>query len=199
MKLYLVRHAQRDFGLKFDQLNKVGIEQAKRLGYYFKNKKIDFIYCSINKRAKETLKYILPFLKKPFKITYTSRLRQHNVPEEVGKEAFKILKLKEKIETKEELEKRTRDFWKYLKKKHGKHTILIVSHKQVIKALICQILNLSLDESVYIDKLPSASISTFEFDKKLKTFLIGDLTHLLISHTLVTFPSAHPNSILIKT
>ena len=50
MKLYLVRHAQRDFGLKFDQLNEVGIEQAKRLGYHFKNKKINFVYCSVNKR-----------------------------------------------------------------------------------------------------------------------------------------------------
>ena len=183
MKLYLVRHAQRDFGLKFDQLNEVGIEQAKRLGCYFKNKKIDFVYCSVNKRAKETLKYILPFLKKPFKITYTSRLRQHNVPKEVGKDAFKILKLKEKIETKEELEKRAKNFWEYLKKKHGKHkhTILTVSHKEVIKSIICQILNLPLSESVYIDKLPSASISTFEFDKnlRLKAFLIGDLTHLL--------------------
>ncbi len=181
MKLYLVRHAQRDFGLKFDQLNEVGIEQAKRLGYYFKNKKIDFVYCSVNNRAKETLRYMLPFLKKPFKIFYTSRLRQHNVPEEVGKEAFKILKLKEKIETKEELEKRTKNFWEYLKKKHGKHSILIVSHKEVIKSLICQILNLPLNESVYVAKLPSASISIFDFDKnlKIKTYIIGDLTHLL--------------------
>lgn len=181
MKLYLVRHAQRDFGLKFDQLNNIGIEQAKRLGHYFKNKKIDFVYCSTNKRAKETLKYILPHLKKPFKVVYTSRLRQHNIPEEVGKEAFKILKLKEKIETKEELEKRTKKFWEFLKKNHKDDAVLVISHKEIIKPLICQILNLPLTESIYIAKLPSASVSTFIFDKnlKLKSFIIGNLTHLL--------------------
>jgi len=180
MKLYIVRHAQRDFGLKFDQLNTTGIEQAKRLGSYFRNKKIDIIYCSTNKRAKQTLKFIKPY-QKNIQIVYTRKLRQHKVPGEVGREAYKILKLKEKIETKEELEKRTQNFLNFIKRKHRNDNVLIISHREVIKSLICNILNLPFEESVYIAKLPSASVSIFEFDKdlKLKSFSIGDITHLM--------------------
>lgn len=180
MKLYLVRHAQRDVGPRFDKLNRFGIEQAKRLAYYFKNKKIDIVYCSTNNRAKQTLEFIKPFLKN-VPIVYTKYLRQHNVPEEIDKQSFKILKLKEKRETEKELEKRVQTFLNLLKKEHKKDTVLIISHKEVIKSLICRILNLPPTEKIYIDKLPSASISFFNVDKNfiVKDFLIGDMTHLM--------------------
>ncbi len=180
MKLYLVRHAQRGFGLKFDELTPFGIEQAKRLAYFFKNKKVDVVYCSINNRAKQTLEYLKPFLKNAT-IKYTKMIKQHNVPEEVGEDAFKVLKLKEHVESEESLEKRTQRFLNFLKKKHKKHSVLVISHKEVIKSLICRILNFPPTEKIYINKLHSASVSSFDIDNnfRIKKFVIGDITHLM--------------------
>ncbi len=179
MKIYLVRHAQRGWGKNYDTLDKIGIIQAKRLGPYFKNKKVDIVYCSENERAIQTLKYIRPFLNKRIKIIITKDIRQHNVPEEVGKEAIKEFDLK--IESEKNLIERTKRFLNFLKKNHKSDSVLIVSHKEVIKFLICQIFGRPFKESVYIDKLPSASISYFEFDNnfKLKSPIVGDLAHLM--------------------
>ena len=57
MKLYIVRHAQSKRNAREEssvdaELTKIGREQAKRLGLYFKKIKIDVIFCS-------TLKIIL--------------------------------------------------------------------------------------------------------------------------------------------
>lgn len=179
MKIYLVRHAQRGRGKDYDALNPLGLKQAKRLGPYFKNKKIDIVYCSENERAIQTLKYIKPFLKKNVKIIITKEIRQHNVPEEVGKDAIKEFDLK--IESETELKKRVKNFFNFLKKNHKNNSVLIVSHKEVIKSLICHIFNRPFLESIFIDKLPSASISYFEFDNnfKLKYSIVGDLAHLM--------------------
>lgn len=179
MKLYLVRHAQRGWGKDYDTLNSLGIKQAKRLGPYFKNKKIDIVYCSENERAIQTLKHIRPFLNKKIKIIISKEVRQHNVPEEVGKEAIKEFDLK--IESEKDLIKRIKIFFNFLKKNHKNDSVLIVSHKEVIKSLICHIFNRPFKEAVYIDKLPSASISYFEFDSnfKLESSIVGDLAHLM--------------------
>ena len=83
MKIYLVRHAQRGWGKDYDSLNDIGKIQARCLGSYFKSKKIDFVYCSENERAKQTLRFIETFLKKGTNIIITEEVRQHNVPEEV--------------------------------------------------------------------------------------------------------------------
>ena len=166
MKLYLVRHAQREYK-DYEKLTDIGIKQAKKLGGYFKNKKIDFVYCSTNERAKETLRYILPFLKNA-KIVYTKELRQHSIPN------------KEPIETEEELHNRTKKFLNFLKRKHKNDNVLVISHKQVIISLICQILKIPFEEGELISKLHPASISVFEFkNNRLKSFRIGEITHLV--------------------
>lgn len=179
MKIYLVRHAQRGYGKNYDSLNPLGIKQAKRLGPYFKNKKIKFVYCSENERAIQTLKYIKPFLNRKAKIIITKEIRQHNVPEEVGKDAIKEFDLK--IENEKDLINRIKKFFSFLKKNHKNDVVLVVSHKEVIKYLICHIFGRPFNESFYIDKLPSASISNFEFDNqfKLKSSIVGDLAHLM--------------------
>ena len=179
MILYLVRHTQRDWEKKYDILSSLGKKQAKRLGPYFKNKKIDFVYYSENERAIQTLKYIKPFLKKRTQIIRTKEVRQHNVPKEVGKEAIKEFDLK--IESEKQLIKRTNKFLNYIKKNHKKDSVLIMSHKEVLKSLICQILRRPFKESNFINKLPSGSVTFFDFDNKLKlkSFSIGDLTHLM--------------------
>ncbi len=81
MKLYLVRHAKsrRNAGIFDDSdsiLTEDGKEQARRLGKYFHDKKINIVICSKLKRAKETLKEILLILGKT-KIIYTNEIREH--------------------------------------------------------------------------------------------------------------------------
>ena len=87
MKLYLIRHGQRGFFYDYDTLLPEGIWQSIKVGKYLKNIKLNVIYCSPQKRAKETLKYLN--LKK--KAIITSRLRQQAVPGEVDK-AIQLLK-----------------------------------------------------------------------------------------------------------
>jgi broad specificity phosphatase PhoE len=179
MKLYLVRHAQRGWGKNYDALNHLGRIQTKRIAPYFKDKKITFIYCSENERAIQTLNYIKKFINKKVPTIITKEIRQHNVPEEVGKDAIKEFDLKQETET--QLQNRVKKFLEKIKRENKKDNVLIISHKEVIKIMICKIMERPFKEAEYISKLPSASISYFEFDSrnKLKKALIGNLTPLL--------------------
>ena len=82
MKLYLVRHAKskKNAGQKSgvnSELHGDGIEQAKRLGKYFHNVKLDKVYCSTMKRAKATLQAIKPYIENvPF--SYSDKIKEHN-------------------------------------------------------------------------------------------------------------------------
>ena len=58
MKLYLIRHGQRSFGNDYDTLLPEGIWQSIIVGRYLKRINVDFVYCSPQKRAKETLRFL---------------------------------------------------------------------------------------------------------------------------------------------
>jgi len=182
MKLYLIRHAQRGQGQDYDKLNWMGEEQAKRIGPYFKKIKLDYVYSSPQNRAIQTLESIKPFLKiKSSKIKIQDIFRQMGAPEEVGEDIIKEQKIK--IDTEAELEDRTLKIIKLLKSKHKSDSVLIVSHKEVIKSLICKLFNLPPTEKLYIEKIASGSISYFELNNKfeVKKAVIGEITHLLIN------------------
>ena len=199
MKLYLIRHAEslRNLGKEHDRLSETGIEQAKRLGLFLKNKHVDYVYCSTMTRTKETCAFILPSLKNVKKITYSDLIREQNVgvfEEKPQKEySYHILDLKDKGkdilkyrpeggETLLEVEKRTQRFIEELKKKHKKEDhIAIVSHAGYLRFFILRLLNLSLDEAKYFT-IHNASLSTFELDKNfnVKEYEIDDFKHLLM-------------------
>ncbi len=88
MRLILVRHAESkanaegiNQGQKIDtSLSKLGIRQAKQVAQRLKDEKIDIIYSSDLKRAKETSEQINKFHK--LKIIYDKRLREKDHPEE---------------------------------------------------------------------------------------------------------------------
>lgn len=176
MRLYFVVSAQGGSGRKYDRLNKIGIEQAKRLGPFFKNKRIDIVYCSTNMRAKQTYKHIKPFLN-DVPLIFTKKLRQHGVPAEVGT-GYKFLEAGEK-ETEPELEKRTRNFFEFLKRHYKKEHVLVLSHKEVLKSLILKVMSLPSPEKKYF-RLHSAGVSVFEIEKGMKgrAFRINDISHL---------------------
>lgn len=171
MKLYLIRHGQRGFFYDYDTLLPEGIWQSIKVGKYLKNIKLNVIYCSPQKRAKETLKYLN--LKK--KAIITSRLRQQAVPGEVDK-AIQLLK---KRDTPEQLSKRVKAFLLYIMKNHHNEIVLCVTHKLFIKELVKQLIN--SDKNI-----ASGSITCFEFKgKKLIKNYIGK----------VVYPKNNPNLI----
>lgn len=198
MKLYLVRHAQseRNQGREHDKLSDVGIEQAKRLGLFLKDKHIDYVYCSSLIRAKETFNHIRSSLKNIKETFYTDEIREHdqgvfhNLP---AKEwYYHLIKLKEKDvdllnyrpeggETLLETEKRAQKFIDLLKQKHKqKEHILIVSHGMFLRLFILRLMKLPIEEIKYFD-IHNASLSEFELDKNfnVKDFEIDDYKHLL--------------------
>ncbi len=147
------------------------------MGLYFKGKKIDAIFCSTNKRAKETLDRIVPYLNKKVKIEYSDLIRQAGIPSEVGTEI-----LRDKESSKSILD-RIKKFWEQVVKNHKEDNVLVVSHKVIILSLICHILKVPQSEAIYARGLPAASISYFEFDKEMNLvkYSIGELKHLLRS------------------
>ena len=195
MKLYLVRHAQSESnaGIHTGQetiLTKTGVEQAKRLGIFFKKKKIDKVYCSKMIRAMDTLKEIKPYLReKP--IIYTAKINERfkgiyaNKPKEFD-EAVKKSGLKEhqfrpsKGENLEDLEKRAKNFLEFLKNKHNNDTILVIAHGYFLRVLINKIFRFHIREIQYFD-LHNAGVSFFEIDKKghVGKFEVDDYKHLL--------------------
>lgn len=198
MKLYLVRHAQsmENTGVvlqKDTPLTETGKEQARRLGVYFERAKIDVIFCSELMRAKETLDYIVPYLKTK-KIIYSPKLNEHNMgiyfenqtdyykfrkDAETSKKGFYEFKPKGG-ESLYELYERQKKFYKELLKKYSGKNILILSHSLSGSMLILNILGLDISEEKYF-KLNNASVSTFDVDKKGKVsdFHVNDFNHIL--------------------
>jgi broad specificity phosphatase PhoE len=159
MKLYLVRHAQRDFGINFDSLKPEGIKQAKQLGEHFRNRKFDVIYCSPQNRAKQTFQEIFKRLKSKPEVVISEDVRQQSAPGEVGKDVIKRLELKN--ENDKQTSRRAEKFFKKILKKHSQDVVLVVSHKMFIKNLLSNLLKEDFNVN-------SASITTLEFDRKGK-------------------------------
>tara|TARA_Y100000310_G_C20370694_1_gene663346 strand:+ start:115 stop:756 length:642 start_codon:yes stop_codon:yes gene_type:complete len=200
MKLYLVRHAKskKNAGQKSgvnSELHGDGIEQAKRLGKYFHNVKLDKVYCSTMKRAKATLQAIKPYIENvPF--SYSDKIKEHNIGiyasngkddwSQLRKDAIKngesFVEFKpSKGDSLEETYKRAGNFYKKLLKKHKNDKILIVAHAIFLKYLIFNILDISdLEEGKYW-KLSNAGVSTFIINTKGKVddYHIDDFHHLI--------------------
>ena len=199
MKLYLVRHAQSKRNIKIKsgtntELTEDGKEQARRLGCSFKKIKIDKIYCSKLKRAKDTLKEIKKHLSK-IPITYTDKINEHNmgIYEEKGKDdwaayaqdskenkipfhEFKPKKGESLIETYEKAGK----FYREIFKKHKSHSVLIVGHGIFSLYIILNAFGLPVTEGKYY-RLSNASVSEMNINKqgKISSYHIDDFNHLI--------------------
>ena len=200
MKIYLVRHAEseRNRGKEHDKLSDTGIEQAKRLGLFLKDKHIDQVYCSTMTRTKETLKFALENFKiSTNKIKYVNDIVEQDQGIFMNKPSkeyyYHIMKLKDegvdlsnyKVgETGEsflDVEKRAQRFIDYLKENYqNKDHILLVSHGMFLRLFVLRLLKLPIEEMKYFG-IHNASLSTFELDKNfnVKDFEIDDYKHLL--------------------
>jgi broad specificity phosphatase PhoE len=174
-------------------LTETGKEQARRLGVYFERAKIDIIFCSELKRAKETLDYILPYIKKP-KVIYSSHLNEHNMgvyfenqtdyqkfkkDAETSKKGFYEFKPKGG-ESLSEVFERQKKFYKEISKNYSGKNVLILGHSQTGAMLILNILGLDISEEKYF-RINNASVSLFSLDGKgkVKDFHVNDFNHIL--------------------
>jgi len=189
MKLYLVRHGQKEGWNRDSPLAELGIEQVKRLGISLKNKKIDKIYCSTWLRAKQTLDHLKPYLG-GIDIKYTNQIREHDHGDLKTKKEFEE-KLKEtglkehefspqNGENFYDLEKRAQNFLIYLKENHPQDNILLVSHGRFLRFLILRALKLHMREFQFFS-LHEASLSTLNFDKdfNITKYEIDENRHLI--------------------
>jgi len=142
MKIYLLRHAEREHGEKQDTLTKKGLVQARELKFKLGKFNVDKIYCSTSNRCKETIK---PFLEEfNGEVEYISDLEEMRLGILQGKTAQKFRDtLKESGldkdefrpeggENLEDFEIRIKNFISLLKNKDEKN-ILISTHAGVIK------------------------------------------------------------------
>ncbi len=199
MELYIVRHAQskRNAGHHTEEdaeLSEIGEEQARRLGKFFHEAKLDKIYCSTLKRARSTLKEIKPYLE-GVPITFTPKIVEHKmgIYSRNGKDDWSSYFKKAIISEKgihlfrpkegdslQDTYDRAGKFYRGLLKKHTGKNILLVGHGFFNTYLILNALNLKVNEGKYF-KLSNASVSTLKIDKKgkVKHYHINDYNHLI--------------------
>ena len=166
MKIIFVRHCETDWnkeercqGVTDLELNPNGFAQAKKLGVYFKDKKVDYVFCSDLKRAKQTLNEIN--YDERFRVVYSEKLREMDQGEFEGlslsylrqKYANELRIWREnpenfrlpKGETLGEVRDRSLIYIKdTLKDLPPKSIVLIVTHNLVIASILCTISNKEL-------------------------------------------------------
>ena len=141
MKIYFAAHATTTdneakiaSGWKDAELSEVGLKQAKELGEFFENIKIDLICTSDLKRAVDTVKIAFG---ENFPVIIDKRLRELNYGDFNGKpseivEPMKLQKIKEPFpngESYEQAVSRVQDFYRELKKNHPDKIVLVVGHR----------------------------------------------------------------------
>lgn len=142
MKLYVIRHGRTDSndlhvynGSRLDEdINEVGIGQAKEASYLIKDKVIDLVVSSPMKRTKHTLE----LLRINKSIVYDERLKDRDFGELTGKPVDDELcdsNTIKSVETEESVFKRTFECLDDIKRKYHNKNILIVTHGAVTVAI----------------------------------------------------------------
>ncbi len=209
MKIIFVRHCETEWnkeercqGVSDLELNSAGVARAKKLKGFFKDKKIDHVFCSDLKRAKQTLNEIN--YDNRFNINYSEDLREMNQGDFEG---LSLTYLKEKYsnelriwrENPEDFrlpngetlgEVRDRSL-KYIKSilvgLTQDSTILVVTHDLVIASVLCTISNKEL--KFFTDfTTESGSISEVSFlNGVLSLEAINFTDHLKVEDKIVRF------------
>lgn len=152
MKLIIVRHGEtieNKLGIMQGHLpgnlTEKGMLQAENIGLYLKKEKIDVIFSSDLKRAKDTAKIIgKNLVGVPLK--YTKKLREKDLGELTGKykkdfnwslkDYFFVVYENKKGEKNKDFLNRCKGFIDFLLNKYNDKTILLVCHNGVGRALI---------------------------------------------------------------
>ena len=197
MKLIMVRHGETEWNKKYQllsytdiPLNKIGIEQAKKVAKKLKDTRIDLIYSSPLKRSLETAKEINKYHNLDIKTTELLKERNYGDFEKTDYRKLDLREIRDKnlykkfhMETPKEFETRIKKFLEQKILKTKKETILIVSHSGTIKMILYHLLKIEEPFEIFRKSFnkENASISTLEFDEKLnlKKIDIANNEHLI--------------------
>ncbi|MEM5812715.1 MAG: histidine phosphatase family protein [Candidatus Aenigmatarchaeota archaeon] len=195
MKLILVRHGETEWNIKHlvqggadVPLNRKGREQAKKVSLLLKKEPIDVIYCSPSKRTRQTAAEILKFHRVP--VFYSSLIKERSFGKMEGMHRDEYRKIRESSgvpaylyrppggENYADVQKRVKRFLSLIKRKHKKHTVVVVSHGGVIRTIVTTLEKKPL-ERVYDIEYHNASVSVIELDgKTLKIHYLNSTEHL---------------------
>ena len=197
MRLIVVRHGETkenvlgiSQGHKYGELSETGIEQSKKLAQRLKNEKIDLIFSSDLKRAKDTTKEIIKYHEVP--VFYVKELRERCRGIFEGKPLEEFDEDREKSglphslykpeggESLEEVKERIFSFLKNLIENYKNKTILIVGHGGVNKIIFSILLSKPIEDIFNTINQNNACINILEIENlgKIKTHLINSIDHL---------------------
>lgn len=204
-RLILVRHGETEWNRQMRyqgqtdiELNETGIWQAERAADRIASEKIDAIYSSDLKRARETARIIASKHGMRQMVKETPLLREMNFGDYEGL-TFDQLDEKYRLifsasptwrsrgpqerapngESIADLAARIDRFRDQLSQHNPEETILIAAHGGALQVLICQLLEIGLDHWWQI-RLSGASISIVEtYPQGISIFLLNGVSHLI--------------------
>jgi len=187
MKLIITRHGETVenknhiiMGQLPGHLNRLGIQQAKKVAKRLKNEEIDYIYSSDLARAANTAKEIRKYHKN-VPIKFVKDLREKYCGKYEGT-STKIMHSdwNKHAETDKHIYYRVKKFLDKTLHKHKTERVLFVTHGGTIRALMRIIRNKSWN-NMYKDKNAgntSITIATINENKKHRIHLLGCMKHL---------------------
>ena len=164
-RLVLVRHGETEWnrlgryqGQSDIALNARGLAQAENLGKRLASEKIDAVYCSDLRRAKQTIRPLI--LGNKNKVTYSKELRELNFGDFEGKYFEEIkdsyIPLAQSWrdgnlevtapggETLAQLGQRITCFADQISEKHSNETVLVVAHGGPLQMMICYLIDIDI-------------------------------------------------------
>lgn len=196
-RLFLVRHGKIEgedglyFGYSNVPLSHEGIKQAEKLKSRLSSEKLAAIYSSDLDRAQKTAEIISS--PHNLKVSLKPELRELNFGLLEGKSFDKIHRLyprESRIwfaspdlaapggESLKDLAKRLKSFLSIVNKSRPEDSILLVSHKGALRALICLLIGLKLQDywKISLDPASLTIVETYEEGAILQ--LLNDTSHL---------------------
>ncbi|MBI3050928.1 histidine phosphatase family protein [Candidatus Woesearchaeota archaeon] len=199
MRLILVRHGETDDnvnhisqGHRDTGLNERGRLQSAAIGRALRAEKVDAIFSSDLRRARETAEAILRFHNAP--VTFSRHIREQSIGVFEGRprEDFKSFLLESAAkgmavedvtpgagESMRDVRRRAEDFISILAEKYKGRTVLVVTHGGFLRMLLGVLLNRSAAESMTLFKLKNACINIIEVSPAgSKAHVINSVSHL---------------------
>lgn len=188
LNVYIVRHGQTDtnktFGINGSgtnlQLNETGRQQAENLRDSFDINKIDYVYSSPLKRARETAEILN---QGKHEIIVDDRLTEMNYGNWDGKDVHEIIEKYPQVfdelgyfkenysdyctgETYKHLADRLMDFWHDLINNHENESVLLVFHGTASRSLVQNVLQ--IPKIALVGEIQNAGVINISVDDKSK-------------------------------
>ncbi len=197
MKLIIVRHGETEENVRkivqgqgFGTLTKRGVEQAKRLGERLKKEKMDVVFSSDLKRARNTAKEIVKFHPK-VPVHYTKALRERSFTVLEGKPAdvYREAAAKEGVprylyrppggENFPDMKDRIMPFFEKVYRKYSGKRVLFVTHGGVIKVILGTVLGKTWKELQHMD-VANSSVNIIEVKRnhEYRVHMLNCIRHL---------------------